>query len=402
MALALSTMMFSIGEGIRHSTDELLEGGGIDGYIIAEGGNIFFGTGYFEDGRELAASIDDHVEVNHAIPVLYATVYMSNVQSPTNADNVTDVSAMGLDPALVGQFRATDITTPVHGHKVRSDALPTREDPFHNDWNVQGRSGPGLTRTANFTREVSINRNVAKVLDVMVGDEVFISPTKDMFNAERFDVVEVASPIPEYPWLKGVTLHLSELQYIKNLRNDTVNRIFLDLSSSADSDLKDDIEGEYPVSFVTLDDLADDIGSVTLAFDGYATLIVIITFIVAVMFTSTILIISVRERSVELGALRAMGISRRSILWTVMAESFMITMIGFLIGVVMGYIMAGSLDGFIKSIETGLPTGAQFTLVTPFVLMEVLGIALVVGLTAGIFPAYWITRLNITVVLRGE
>jgi hypothetical protein len=64
--------------------------------------------------------------------------------------------------------------------------------------------------------------------------------------------------------------------------------------------------------------------------------------------------------------------------------------------------MAGALDMFIKSVEIGLPSNAQFTLVTPWVIFQSTCIALLVGSFAGLLPAYWVTRLNIMVVLKGE
>jgi putative ABC transport system permease protein len=403
LAIALSTMMFSIGAGIRHSTQTLLEEGNIDAYIIAEGGDLFIGTGYLEQGRYIASMMDDHPEVMHSMPVLYETVYLSKDKVPTDSENVTDVSAMGMVPNLIGDFKGTDITTPVHSHRLDRGELPTKEDTFHQDWNVRAPGSIDVEMNQNFTGELSVNRILAKKAGLTLGDEVYLSSTNDMVEPVKFKVVNITKPVPEYPWLKSATLHLSELQYIKNLRNDTVNRIFLDLASGAKpKELKGSFEKAYPITFISAEDVFEDIESVTVAFEGYSNMIIVITFIIATLFTSTILIISVRERMVELGALRAMGISTRSILKTVLAESFIITMLGLIIGLILGYIMAGALDIFIKTVETGLPHNAKFTLVTWQVLLQSTIIALLVGTFAGLLPAYWITRLNITVVLKGE
>jgi putative ABC transport system permease protein len=403
LAIALSTMMFSIGAGIRTSTKDLLEGGGIDGYVIAEGGDLFLGTGYLEEGRDLASHIDDHSEVLHAVPALYETIYLSKQEEPTDAKNVTDISVMGIVPNLVGSFKGTDITDPLHSHRLDKDVLVTKDDPFHIDWNVKGLPRADAATSPNFTAELAVNTVIAEKVGLTVGDQVYLASTHDMVDPMAFTIVDVTPPVTEYPWLKSGTLHLSELQYIKNLRNDTLNRIFLDLAPSADvKDLKRHIETEYSVTFVSSEDVFAEIDSVTAAFEGYSNMIVFITFMVAVLFTSTILIISVRERMVELGALRAMGISTRSILSTILAESFIISMLGLLIGLVVGYFMAGALDMFIKSLETGLPSNAQFTMVTPMVMLQSTFIALLVGSFAGLMPAYWVTRLNITVVLKGE
>jgi len=396
-------MMFSIGAGIRGSTKDLLESGGIDGYVIAEGGDLFLGTGYLEDGRDLASHIDDHSEVLHAVPVLYETIYLSKERTPTDAKNVADLSAMGIVPNLIGDFKGTDITNPLHSHRLDRNDLPTKDDPFHIDWNIKGVEVVDVAHSSNFTAELSVNTVVAEKMGLINGDQVFLASTNDMINPVAFTIVNVFSPVAEYPWLKSATLHLSELQYIKNLRNDTVNRIFLDLAPSADvKNLKTHVEEGYSVTFVSSQDVFEEIDSLTAAFEGYSNMIVAITFVVAVMFTSTIMIISVRERMVELGALRAMGISTRTILSTIVAESFIISMLGLLIGLIVGYFMAGALDMFIKSIETGLPSNAQFTMVTPMVMLQSTFIALLVGTFAGLMPAYWVTRLNITVVLKGE
>jgi ABC-type antimicrobial peptide transport system permease subunit len=403
LSIALTVTMFSIGAGIRESTNDLLREGEIDLFVVSKGGDIFFGAAYLDNGRALSYAIDDFSEVAHAIPALYVSIFYSTSQDPLSPDPIVGASTMGVVPSTIGQFHGTDITNPIHAHEINGSALPTAGDPFHPEMVQAEVSYPNATASQNFTHEISVNEVMAKKLDLDVGDTIYASNTRDMSNSVSFEVSTITPRLYEYPQLRTATMHLSELQYIAHLLNDTINRIFVDLASGADEErVKEKIESTYEVTVVTQNDFFNVIDDLTGAFEGFSNVIVAVTVIVALLFISTIMTISVRERTPELGALRAMGISKRTILTGVMQESFLMSFLGYLFGLVLGYMMSVGLNTFILSTQPGLPATAQITMITPMVILQATTIMLMVGSVAGLIPAYWVTKLNINDVLKGE
>ncbi|MCJ2539790.1 MAG: ABC transporter permease, partial [Candidatus Thermoplasmatota archaeon] len=59
LSIALTVTMFSISEGLRNSTDELVSSTGVDLFIVPKGSDYIFFTSDFVRGTELAGDIRD-------------------------------------------------------------------------------------------------------------------------------------------------------------------------------------------------------------------------------------------------------------------------------------------------------------------------------------------------------
>ena len=104
------------------------------------------------------------------------------------------------------------------------------------------------------------------------------------------------------------------------------------------------------------------------------------------------MVISVRERTKEIGLRRAVGARRRDILFQFVVEAASLSLTGGLIGSVMG-----SLGGMVLSQLTGWPT-----VLSPWAILLAWGVALVVGVLFGAYPARRAARLDPIVALRAE
>ncbi len=104
------------------------------------------------------------------------------------------------------------------------------------------------------------------------------------------------------------------------------------------------------------------------------------------------MVISVRERTQEIGVRRAVGARRRDILLQFILEATSLSLIGGFIGSLVGLI-----GGFILSRLTGWPTA-----ISPVAILLAFGVAATVGIFFGAYPARRAARLDPIVALRAE
>ena len=107
----------------------------------------------------------------------------------------------------------------------------------------------------------------------------------------------------------------------------------------------------------------------------------------------TILTIAVAERTGEIGLLRAIGATRRSILLLFLGEAVLLSAIGGGAGLAMGWGFAGAL----KLVLPALPVHASWHYA---LLAE--AVAITVGLAAGVLPARRAALLDPLEALRSE
>jgi putative ABC transport system permease protein len=105
------------------------------------------------------------------------------------------------------------------------------------------------------------------------------------------------------------------------------------------------------------------------------------------------LVLTVFERTRELGMLRAIGMTRRQVRRMIRYESVITALIGAVIGIVLGLILAALLIWRVKEINFFTPWGQ---------LVVFLIAAIVVGIVAAIFPARRAARLNPLEALQYE
>jgi ABC-type antimicrobial peptide transport system permease subunit len=107
-------------------------------------------------------------------------------------------------------------------------------------------------------------------------------------------------------------------------------------------------------------------------------------------------LMSVLERIREIGVLRALGWSRRHVLWLIFMESVFVCLLGGLIGIAIGYGMVLSL-----SRSTSL-VGLNVGNIRPELLRQAFLVVLVLGLVGGLYPAWRASSLAPVEALRYE
>lgn len=160
-------------------------------------------------------------------------------------------------------------------------------------------------------------------------------------------------------------------------------------------------EGYQVQSLETIIQLADQVFSVInimLSSVGGLALLVASLGIVNTM------IMSIYERTREIGTLKAIGASRADIRLMFMLEAGMIGLIGGVLGLFFGWGLGRILNRVIQwYIENEqLPIQGNFFVITPTLALVALGFAALVGILAGLYPANRAAKLDPLKALRYE
>lgn len=127
------------------------------------------------------------------------------------------------------------------------------------------------------------------------------------------------------------------------------------------------------------------------------TAILIAVFFTILLVAGNTIAQSVRERTQELGVLKAIGFSNELVLGVVLGESLVITVLGGLLGLAFGWLMVTSM-GQATFIKQYLPI---FFIPTRDMFIGV-GLTVALGFVAGILPAIQAMRLRLADALRRE
>ncbi len=151
--------------------------------------------------------------------------------------------------------------------------------------------------------------------------------------------------------------------------------------------------GEEDVACITQDSVVSSLSSIlrvlTLAVTGIAA----ISLSVAGIGIMNLMLVSVSERTAEVGLLKALGAARRQILAVFLAEAVVLAAAGGLLGIGLGVASVGLLTHLLPAFPTAIPVWA---------LAASLGLALAVGTLFGVLPARRAAALEPAVALAGR
>jgi putative ABC transport system permease protein len=125
-------------------------------------------------------------------------------------------------------------------------------------------------------------------------------------------------------------------------------------------------------------------------------LIVGISVLVGGIGVMNVLLISVTERTVEIGIRKAVGANKRDIVWQFLSESVTISTFGSLLGLAVG-ILSTAVIGPVIHVITGISFPVAYTLNT---FLTVVILAIVTGIVFGTYPAIRAARLDPVEAIR--
>ena len=142
-------------------------------------------------------------------------------------------------------------------------------------------------------------------------------------------------------------------------------------------------------AIVSMDQMIGVFSQITGVVSIFLAAIASIGLLVASIGIMNIMLVSVTERTREIGIRKAVGAKRRDILLQFLIEAAALSLVGGAAGIVFGWLLSLAIS-FIAT-SAGFPLEATLSLMHVIIAV---GVSLVIGLVSGIYPAMRAARLN--------
>ena len=155
----------------------------------------------------------------------------------------------------------------------------------------------------------------------------------------------------------------------------------------------------YDFNILTQADILSVLGNITSILTFFLAAIAFISLIVGGIGIMNIMMVSVTERTREIGLLKAVGATNNDILQQFLIESVLLTFAGGVIGIMLGAFVVGLIYVLFSMFDPELGWILTFPLSSVIMALAVSGI---VGITFGIYPAHLAAQENPIDSLRHE
>ena len=370
VGVAAVVLLTSIGEGVRQFVLAEFTQFGTNIINIAPGTTKTMGGSIGVFGTVRPLTIDDAEALRRAP---YATATVPVVQGNAEVEGngrKRRVTVYGVGPEFATAFRfevaAGHFLPPDDPRAPRSFAVlgSKMADQLFGSANALGASvrvGGGRYRV------VGVMRPKGTMIGFDLDDTVYIpaASSLELFDRESLFEIDVlyeeAAPVEEV---------------VEGIRRLLVAR-----------------HGDEDFTITTQQQMLDTLGSVLGVLTFAVAALGSISLLVGAVGIFTIMTIAVRERTAEVGLLRALGAGRRQVLALFLTEAVVLSLLGGFVGLAFGAGLAWLLGEAVRQLPVSFSV--------PFMSLAV-GLSVVIGLLAGILPALNAARLDPVEALRAE
>jgi len=233
-------------------------------------------------------------------------------------------------------------------------------------------------------KKIIITEAMAKRNNIFIGSTVKI-------NGESFRVKGISDPGSSFYDI--FFMSIEDGWAITDYSTNEVSDIFVELDNpDRDKEMVKVIEFKVgdEVEAMSMSEASNMMGELLGSLRLVAFLVAAISGFVAGVGIINTMLMSVMERSKEIGTLKATGWTDWNIIKMIMYESFFIGVIGGIVGVIFGFIAAEAMKPF------GLNP-----IVTPELVLQAFSFAIAVGIIAGLYPSHRAANLDPIAAIRG-
>ena len=254
-----------------------------------------------------------------------------------------------------------------------------------------------LVQTGGPPRTIAIDTRLAADAHLRVGDRVVIAGQPGDAAAGRGDTVVIGAIVQpgtdpsdvardEY----RVRVHLTQLQRLTNA-TDQVDRFAIrtaggGATSRALAAINDEAFGFHAYRSA---DVAVRTSKTFQVVSRFHRAIAVITVVASAIFLVCLLILRVDERRHNVAALRLIGISRVSVVASIVMEAACIALLGSAVGVGVGWVTTLFINWHYRGVYR---TQLAFALVTPDIVGVAVSLAVILGLVAGFVASARLAR----------
>ena len=243
-------------------------------------------------------------------------------------------------------------------------------------------------------RTIAIDERLAADAKLSVGDKVILSATPE---SPRGDTVVVAAivkrgndPAEVARSEFRIRLHLDHLQSLAGY-GDRVDRFALATRGDASTEKAIDVINSAAFGFQAhrSKDIAVATSKTFQVVSRFHKAIGVITIVASAIFLLCIMLLKVEERRRDVAALRLMGISRRTVMRTVVIEAALLALVGSALGVGVGWLGSQFVNWYYRGVYR---TPLAFSIITPSIVTLAVVLSLVLGITAGVLASLRLVR----------
>ena len=247
---------------------------------------------------------------------------------------------------------------------------------------------------ASVERTIAIDERLAADARLRIGDRVVLAPEPGAVAGDTVRIAAIvrrrADPSEVARNEYRVRLHLDHLQRLVGY-GDRVDRFAVQTAGGAatDSVLRRLNSAAFGFRAYPSREIAVETSKTFLVVSRFHRAIGVITIVASATFLLCIMLLKVDERRRDVAAMRLMGISRSTVVRSVMLESSVIALVGSAFGVVLGFVVAALVNAHYQNVYR---TPLRFAIVTPGTVAFSVLLSLVLGIGAGALAARRLAR----------
>jgi putative ABC transport system permease protein len=245
-------------------------------------------------------------------------------------------------------------------------------------------------------RTIAIDEAFASEAHLAVGDRVTLSPRPGaaVDSGETVIVGAIvrrgADPSEVARGDLTVRMHLDQLQRIAGY-GDRVDRFAI--ATRGPADVGRTLEQINDVAFgfraYPSKDIAVETSRTFQVVSRFHRAIGIITIVASSIFLLCIMVLKVEERRRDIAALRLMGISRLSVIRSIVIEAALVAVLGSMLGVMIGWAVSLIVNWHYQALYR---TPLYFSIITPPIVVFAVALSLVLGVGAGLLASLRLVR----------
>ncbi|WP_020404000.1 FtsX-like permease family protein [Gracilimonas tropica] len=277
---------------------------------------------------------------------------------------------------------------------------PIAEEPFR-DYASQ-RAGIELSEFINGENSGLVAASVAEEIQAEIGDTLQISVGGRGFQIRLIGIIEASDDRSQQALESILLVDVSTAQRLFDMQGE-LTRIDLILPENSES-VQAEIKPLLPegAEIIRSDSRTETVEQMTRAFEFNLQALSMLALLVGMFLIYNTMTFSVVQRRPLIGRLRALGVTKNEILFTVLKEALLIGALGTVIGIVAGIILA---QGLVKLVTQSINDlyfvlSVQELSIGVFPLLK--GIVLGIGATliAAFWPAREASQAEVTTVLK--